>query len=269
MSDKRKDKQMRQVKRTRHIDMPGMMRRNFTLIELLVVIAIIAILAAMLLPALNKARDKARAIKCLNNQNQFGTAFISYADSNDGQIPCASFSGNASPYWMHNLVETGLLPGRVDAGDNISVSAQGIWNCPANGEQTRYFGSKALRAEMSYGANGFASFNKNTGTNNFETYDGFLGAKISQIKSPSTKYAMMDASSYRLDYHTNSGKVQETDTAGTWPNGVEFVDYRHSNGVNILYSDGHAAANIGIVYGGHPFRNTYWRARKTPGTSDN
>lgn len=122
---------------------------------------------------------------------------------------------------------------------------------------------------MSYGANGFASFNKNTGTNNFETYDGFLGAKISQIKSPSTKYAMMDASSYRLDYHTNSGKVQETDTAGTWPNGVEFVDYRHSNGVNILYSDGHAAANIGIVYGGHPFRNTYWRARKTPGTSDN
>lgn len=41
MSDKRKDKQMRQVKRTRHINMPGMMRRNFTLIELLVVIAII------------------------------------------------------------------------------------------------------------------------------------------------------------------------------------------------------------------------------------
>ena len=64
------------------------MKKNlFTLIELLVVIAIIAILAAILLPALNSARERGRTASCLNNQKQFAVALTMYAADNDGRIP--------------------------------------------------------------------------------------------------------------------------------------------------------------------------------------
>ena len=63
------------------------MKKSFTLIELLVVIAIIAILAAMLLPALSKARAKARAISCVNNMKQGTLSLIMYADDFEGYYP--------------------------------------------------------------------------------------------------------------------------------------------------------------------------------------
>ena len=86
------------------------LKRRFTLIELLVVIAIIAILAGMLLPALNSAREKARAVHCLSNLKQLMQAAQLYAEGYKGKVPLYYNSADKS-YWNKIMYDNGFLPG--------------------------------------------------------------------------------------------------------------------------------------------------------------
>ena len=112
--------------------------REFTLIELLITIAIIAILAAMLLPTLNKARDKAKAITCTNNLKQFGTAMALYQDDNDGMPVQRDVQdyGRSNSYWADRIaVYVGVKLPSPTCGDDITIAIgkgkASIFQCPS------------------------------------------------------------------------------------------------------------------------------------------
>jgi prepilin-type N-terminal cleavage/methylation domain-containing protein/prepilin-type processing-associated H-X9-DG protein len=114
------------------------MKRNFTLIELLVVIAIIAILAAMLLPALAKAREKARAISCVNNLKTCDLYYQLYADDNNGMIVPNTSSEIGMAPWTAMLAYCGYMKSQAPFAltTNGGPCAAGILGkshfCPSN-----------------------------------------------------------------------------------------------------------------------------------------
>ena len=211
----------------------------FTLVELLVVIAIISLLASLLLPALNQARDKAQQISCLNNQKQIGTTLVFYTDDNGGFGPRYNFGTSlASPYvkWQDVLVP--YLYSNVPVVDCAHLDHPASITMPSN-YKSKYYPRSIFRCPKSLatGIGGHYGINYMVSTPRVNHPRAELSWK--KISRPSQRMVVTDI--YRLD---GSGNPYNSDP---FLHQKSAVSYRHQNGkgANFLFADAHAQT-IGI-----------------------
>ncbi|MBE6358491.1 MAG: prepilin-type N-terminal cleavage/methylation domain-containing protein [Lentisphaerae bacterium] len=214
-------------------------KNHFTLIELLVVIAIIAILAAILLPALNSARERGRAASCLNNLKQNCMAFLMYAEGSDDVMP--SVIGNHR--WGRVYASTpttgaetmtgwGTIPGNP-------TTAPDHYICPS----TDYLPASAggLSHYNMYGSFGIQPYTVPTGAFFYDSTNHFVVLK--KIPSPSSSLTLVDTGFASSSTCADKGTPNSMATAWNWNtvnNSRGNIKTIHGKVANTAFWDGHA-----------------------------
>jgi prepilin-type N-terminal cleavage/methylation domain-containing protein/prepilin-type processing-associated H-X9-DG protein len=234
-------------------------RRAFTLIELLVVIAIIAILAAMLLPALAKAKAKASETQCLNNLKQLGLGFQMYCPDNNDNLPgwASSGAGFFQDDWIYWRKPAATMPDGTLATINKSpiVLATGAGTADTNGSVFLCPMDKSANSRPFYNYSySLDSLANNKGMASGHDAAGVYPFKLTWVRRPTSKIMLAEEAA---DASKNENPPQSTKTAnflvdGRWEPHVgqtdgDTITMRHQKGGNITFADGHCQ-RVNMVY---------------------
>jgi prepilin-type N-terminal cleavage/methylation domain-containing protein/prepilin-type processing-associated H-X9-DG protein len=226
--------------------------KAFTLVELLVVIAIIALLMAILLPGLNKAREQARTIVCRNHLKTLALANSIYASSaDDWCVPAVDFTvASAQPFWIANRMFRKAIGLTKKEDVAVDVNVPNEYLCPTDKLSHRHDISLALYQNViSYGYNftdwGSDSRNQISWSGDVPTGDIAARVKLTQVKRAGEKLMFIDSgdiwvqkagADYKTLWDRFGKKLQEYRNVGQW----DPTFYRHTEGADIVFFDGHA-----------------------------